>query len=110
MVSSVMTELELICFAAERQTENLMAQTDAEDWNLSDHLANLICLVFQRLRVAGSIRKKDAVGMKREYIFARCIGRNHRNARADLYEMAKDIALDSKVVSNDVKLGGLRGW
>src|SRR5262245_37695634 len=56
MITAVMSEFQLVGFAAQSQSENLMAQTNPEDRLLPQHVANALDRVLERLRVARPIR------------------------------------------------------
>ena len=64
-----MSELQLVGLAAEREAENLVAQADAEDGLLADQLADVADLGCERLRIAGTVREKHAVGLQRQHVF-----------------------------------------
>src|SRR5438874_1199406 len=40
LIRAAMTELEFECRSPERETEDLMAETDSEDWPLAHEIAN----------------------------------------------------------------------
>ncbi len=69
VVCAMMTELQLVRFAAECETENLMAQADAEYGNLADQLADLRGLPLKRFGIARTVRKEDSVGIQRKHFF-----------------------------------------
>ena len=55
VVGSSVAELELVCFGAERQGENLVAETDAEDGDFAEQFADGFDCVVNRSRVAGAV-------------------------------------------------------
>src|SRR5258706_5920387 len=55
MVRAAVPELELVSFAAHRETKNLMAQANAEDGFFTDEIADLSSLILQRLRITRTI-------------------------------------------------------
>ena len=61
MIATVMPELELERFAAERKTRKLMAEADAEDRLAPHEAADVIYCVGAWLGIAGAVREKDAV-------------------------------------------------
>src|ERR1017187_6847240 len=63
MVGAAMSELELVGLAAKGEPEQLVAETDAEDGLLTDELADVAHLGDQRLRIAGAVGEKNAVGL-----------------------------------------------
>src|SRR5258706_13786576 len=63
MVRTVMAELQLERFAAERQATNLVAEANPENRNFADELADIFDSVLHRLGIAWTVRKKNAVGV-----------------------------------------------
>jgi len=55
VVGSSVAELELVCPAAERQSENLVAETYPEDWDFAEQLADGFDCVFHGRRVARAV-------------------------------------------------------
>src|SRR5690348_6627815 len=102
MVSPPMSELQLVCLAAERPRQYLMAETDSEDRSLPDELSNLGFLIFERLGVAWTVGEKDAVRLKAHYVLSRGERGNNRYACTGLDQLAQNIALNSKIVRHHV--------
>ena len=75
VVRAAVPEFELVGLAAQRQTENLLAEADAEDRFLADQLANLGGLELERFGIARAVRQEDAVGVQREDVLGGCAGR-----------------------------------
>ena len=63
MIRTVVAKFQFESLAAQSQAANLMAETDSEHGNLTDELANVLDRVVHGLGIAGSIGKKDAVGI-----------------------------------------------
>ena len=63
LIRAAMAELQLVRLAAERQAEQLMAETDAEDRLLAEQAANRVDRVVERLGIAGAVREEHAVGL-----------------------------------------------
>src|SRR5262249_28245559 len=61
LISAAVAELQLEGLAAQRQAEQLMAQTDSEDRLLADQAANGVDGVTERLRIAGAVGQENAV-------------------------------------------------
>src|SRR6266478_5954980 len=55
VVRATMSELHLVCFAAYRQAENLIAKADTENRNLADEALHVAYLSVKRLRIAGAV-------------------------------------------------------
>ena len=68
MIRSVMAEFELVGFAAERETAELMPQTNAKDRHLSEQLANVCDGVRDWFGIARAVRQEYAFGFHREHI------------------------------------------
>src|SRR5215210_389029 len=61
LIAAMVTELELERFTAERQTKNLMAETDAEDRFFTDQFLHVGFGIRHRVRIAWSVGEKNAI-------------------------------------------------
>jgi hypothetical protein len=61
MIGPAMPELELEGFATQRQTQQLVPKTDAEDRFFADELPDGFDGVTQSRWIAGTVRQKDTV-------------------------------------------------
>ena len=102
VIRAAVAELELEGLAAQRQTENLMAEADAEDRFLADQLANLGGLELERFGIARAVGQEDAVRVQREDVLGGCAGRNDGNVGAHVAQTPKDVALDPEIVRDHV--------
>ena len=103
VIGAVVAELQLVRFAPESQTEDLVTETDPEDGNFANKLADVGGLLRERLGIAGPVREKNAIGLKCKHVFRARIGWHDRHTRTDLYEMAQDVPFNAIVVGNDMK-------
>ncbi len=69
MIRTSMSELELVGFRVQRQTQHLVTKTDSENRCLPDQLSDLRCLMRERLRIARTIREKNTIRSEREHVF-----------------------------------------
>ena len=69
MVCTVMAKFQLGCSATQRQSQNLMAQTNPENRFLAQQVPNRFDGVFNRLRIAGTVGENDAIGIPFEHLF-----------------------------------------
>ena len=69
MIRTVMAELQLESFSAEGEATQLVAEANAEDRNLADELSNVFHGVADGLGIAGTVRKKDSVGLHLQNVF-----------------------------------------
>ena len=70
MVGAVVALMHLACRAAERQSQHLMSEADAEHWLAAvDQLLDFRNRVFAgRRRISRAIRQKYAVGIARQHV------------------------------------------
>ena len=64
LVAAVMTEFELEGLAAQGQAHDLVPEADTEDRFLADELLHVFPGVGNRVGIAGTVGKKDAVGIQ----------------------------------------------
>ena len=97
-----MSELQLEGFAAERESHDLMPETDSEDRFLSEQAPNIPDRIVHGFRIARTIGQKNSVGIQIQHVLGRSRRRHDRDARAAVHEIAEDVGLDSEVVRHDV--------
>ncbi len=100
MIAAVMSELQLVSLAAQRQPDQLMPQTDSEDRNLAHQIANTFLRVSDRLGIAGPVGEKHAVRLQREHIFRAGSGRHNCHPAAFAHQTAKNVVLDPIVIGD----------
>src|SRR5580698_674769 len=105
MVAAMVTELEFVSPPAQCQTDELMAQTDAEDRSLSGKLANAFLRVCHWLGITGTVREEDSVGIHRQYVLGRGLRGDNRNAAILLREHTQNILLDAVIVGDNMQAG-----
>ena len=69
VIGTSVAELELVCFGAERQSENLVAEADAEYRDFAEQFADGFDGVVHGRRVARAVAQKYAVGLSRQDLF-----------------------------------------
>src|SRR6266540_2218966 len=94
VIAAAVSELQFEGLAAERTTENLLSETDAEDGHLANQAAHLSGLKFEGLRIAGTIGEEDAIGLESEHVLSRSHSGHNRDARADVHKAAQDVVLN----------------
>ena len=66
-------------------------------------LRDLADCAGQRLGVARAVREEHAIRFQREHVFGRGEGGNDSDAAAEMDQVAKNVALDAEIVSDDVQ-------
>src|SRR5205807_425675 len=87
--------------AADREAQELVPKTDAEQRLLADEAADRVDGVRERLRVAGAVGEEDAVGVVIEDLFRRRGAGDDGDLAADLAEAPKDVPLHPEVDGHD---------
>src|SRR5215469_17510827 len=103
MIRAVMAEIELVGFAAERQAEQLMPQTDPEHGLLAKNARDGSVSVRERGRIAGSVRQKHAVGVVRKNLCGGRVSRQHLYSKAGRNQTAQDVQLDPVVERDNLR-------
>ena len=102
LVAAVVPKLELIGAAAQRQTDNLVAQTDAKGGDAGgEQAADRGRGIGHARRVAGAVAEEDAVWVERKYILGGGVGRDDGHAQAVAGQPAQDVVLDAEVIGDD---------
>src|SRR5215469_4077200 len=102
MIGSAMAEFQFVRLAAERQAENLLAETDAENRLLADQLAYLANLTLERFGIARAVGEKNPIGIERQDVLGGRSRGHDRHASAGLHETAQNVPLDSVIIGDDV--------
>src|SRR5271166_2735133 len=105
MVAAVVPELQLVGLAAQRDSDQLMAEADAEDGDLAHHAADVLLCVGHRLGIAGAVGEEDTVGLHGQHIFGAGGCGNDGHATRFANQAAKDVLLDAVVVGHHAVLG-----
>ena len=103
MVAAVMAELELVGFAAEGESAELVAQADAEDGHAAHHVADGADGVVDGLGVAGAVGEEDAVGLEGEDVSGGGFGGDDGDAAVFAAKHAQDVLLYAEVVGDNVE-------
>ena len=69
VIGAAMPELQLVGFAAESQSENLVPEANAENGRFSHQAAHIVDLRMERFGIARAVGKKHAVRFQRENVF-----------------------------------------
>src|SRR5690349_10692421 len=99
MIRAAVAELELEGAAAESQSENLMAEANAEHRLVGlQQLARVLNRVIDGSRIAGTVAQEDAVDICCKYVL--CGRRRWKDLHfaAIRRESAEDVPLDAEVV------------
>ena len=100
-----MAELHLQRLCAGSETQQLMAQADAEGRNPAvDEDADRGDGVIARCRVAGAVGQEHTVGIHRERIGGGRLRRHHGHVAAAFGEHAQDVALHAEIVGHHFEL------
>src|SRR3954462_8908623 len=87
-----------------------MPEADTEYRRFADELANVLDLGLERFGIARAVGEEDTVGLERQHVLGGSQRRHYRHAASNLHQPAKDIVLDSEIVSNHVMPGFRRPW
>ncbi len=104
MIRAAMPELQLERLSAERQTENLMTETDAEDRLVGlRQVARVLDGVVDRRRIARAVAQENAVHARGEHLFRRRRRGKHVHLTAVGHQAPEDVPLDAEVVRADAQ-------
>src|SRR5271157_4347965 len=82
MIAAVVSELQLESFSTQRDSGELVSETNSKD-RLTPHQApDVVDCVGARLGISRTVRQKHAGGLERQHIFRLSLGRNHRDLAA----------------------------
>ncbi len=100
VVAAVVSERQLDRARSDRQPEQLVAETDPEDRDLTEQAADRVDGVRHGRRVAGPVRQEHAIGPAGEDVGCGRRCRHHLDP-GEAAEVAQDGALDAEVVGDD---------
>src|ERR1043166_1860601 len=83
VIRAAMPEFELVRLATQRQPQDLVAEADAENRYPADQLSHLSSLILERFRIAGTIREKNTLRLKRKHVFGGRRRRHHGQPAAE---------------------------
>src|SRR5260370_37127910 len=106
LVGAAMAELQLKRRSAEREAENLMAETDPEDRPFTHQIMHGFVGIWQGRRIARTIGEKNPIWIQRQRFVGACGCRDNSNFKAFLAQEPKDVFLDAVVVRRDSKSDG----
>src|SRR6202034_1452551 len=109
MVRAVMAEFQLERLAAQRESAQLVAETDAENRDAAGQPADIFDGVRDRLGIARAVREKNSVRLQREDVFGGGFCRDYGHVAAVVDEKAQDVLLDAVIVRNDLVTLAFRG-
>src|SRR5262249_60980254 len=103
LVPAVVAELELVGPPAQREAEDLVPETDAEDRDLPEERRHPLRRALDGVRIAGPVRQEDAVGPHGEYVPRRRVRRHDADAAPGADDVPQDVVLDAEVGRDDVE-------
>jgi len=80
-----------------------MAEANAKDRDASEELLNVFYSVADGFRIAGAIRKEDAIRLEVENVRSRCLRGDDPNVAMVIDEEAENILFDAEVVGCDTE-------
>ncbi len=69
LIAAVVTELELVGFAAERETHDLMAETNTEYRLFTDQFLHVFFCIRHGVGIARPVGEKNSVGIQGQNVF-----------------------------------------
>src|SRR5262245_43751723 len=85
-----------------------MAKTNPEYRLLAEQIPDISDRVFQRLRIAGTIREKDPIRLQVQHFLSRRRRRHDCHLSATAREVTQNVRFDSIVICHDVKWSRLK--
>src|ERR1700758_1259306 len=98
-----MPKFQFVSRTAERESKNLMAETNPENRLFAHQIADCLVRIRQSCGISRSIGKKNAIRIERERIPGSCGCRYNRNAKTFLPQKPQNILFDSIIVSDNTK-------
>src|SRR4029450_11257901 len=99
MICAAVTELHLVGFPADSQTQDLVAEADPEDGDFAEETLYIPDLYAQRLRIARTVGQEHAIRLQIQYIFGGGERGHDGDAAAHLNQPTQDIVLYAEIVS-----------
>src|SRR5258708_3594276 len=103
MVSAVMTERQLVRFAADGEAKQLVAEANAKYGEPADQLSQIADDSGKRFRIARSIGQPNSIGAEPDHVFGRGPSRHYSDFAPECGHAAQAVVLQPEVVSDDVK-------
>src|SRR5208283_1300311 len=103
MVAAVVAELEFESFPAERDSNQLMPQTNAKDGLAPHEPPYRIHGISTRLRIARTIRQKHSVRLQSQHVLRQSLRRHYRHPASLAAQFTQNILLNSKIISHYMK-------
>src|ERR1051326_3319583 len=103
LVRSAMAEFQFERRSAEREAQNLMAETDPEDRSLAHQILHGFVGIRERRRVARAIGEKNPVWIKSHYFVRGCCCWNNSHLETFLAQKPQNVFLNSIVIRGDPK-------
>src|SRR5690349_20700414 len=103
MVSDVVSKLEFVGLAAERDARELMSEADSENGLPPHQASNVVDGVRAWFRIAGAIREKNSVRLQPKNIFGRRLRRDDCYFATYASQFSEDVVLDPVIVGDNMK-------
>src|SRR5713226_726761 len=101
MIRAMMAEFQLEGFASKSEAAELMPETNSKDRYLPDELADVFDGIADGLRIAGAIRKKNAVGLQGEDILGGSLRGHNPYVAVVIHEQSQNVLLDAVIERRD---------
>src|SRR5438105_7368695 len=102
LIGAAMAELQFEGLPAKGLAENLMSETNSENWNVAfDQIRHRFDGITERSRIAGAVRQKDPSRFAPERLLRWRRSWHHLHLEALLTEPAQDVVLHAEIVSDD---------
>eukprot|EP00215_Chloropicon_roscoffensis_P010315 CAMPEP_0196642264 /NCGR_PEP_ID=MMETSP1085-20130531/4497_1 /TAXON_ID=41879 ORGANISM="Pycnococcus sp, Strain CCMP1998" /NCGR_SAMPLE_ID=MMETSP1085 /ASSEMBLY_ACC=CAM_ASM_000807 /LENGTH=549 /DNA_ID=CAMNT_0041971601 /DNA_START=92 /DNA_END=1743 /DNA_ORIENTATION=+ len=109
VVPAVVAELELEGRPAKGLAQDLVPHADPKARQLSDDVLRIVHGVRGRARVSRSVAEEHSVRLHLQHLLPRVVRRHHGHVAPSGGEPLQDVALDPKVVRDDLEIAGLGG-
>ena len=106
MVCPMVAEFQLVGFSSQGQTQNLMAQTNTEDGQFPDALANRGDEIRHSFRVSGPVGDKQPVRLHRKDFRGSYRGRHDDDLGARLSQHSRNMRLHAAIHRHNFKASG----
>src|SRR5439155_20978977 len=103
LVRAVMPKFQFVSRSAERESKNLMAETNPENRLLAHQLYHRLVRISQNCGISRTVGKKNAIRIEREHFFGSCGCWYNGDAKAFLPQKPQNIFFDSIIVGDDAK-------
>ncbi len=106
LIAAPVAEFELVRCCAQRQAQELVAQTDSKYRLFANEFFQCFLRVGNGFRITRAIADKYAIGLKCENVLGCCGGGDNRYAAAALRQIAENIAFGSAINGDNMMIGG----